>query len=531
MVRTLLAIAALVLAICAAGPAMAAAAPAEPAVMFHGNVVFIDAVLLPQLGIPDGHAIDQQEMLVAVRRLTAFYQKTGYTLVDIRYKKRLGVWHVFIDEGRLERIIIFGAGSMQTVILRQALNLPYKVFNEKQLEGIVAKVKVKYSIPRIDWKVVPIDEVEHERFQLPDWMMGQEEVPLGFAFDLKPRYNLYVQVRSTEWGTGFGWGVDYNSLGLIGSADYSGGSWILNGDRERITVAAGGAHRTRIDDSTSDYYTFSHGELDFDYYLPPLGGAWFRPHLKSDGNVSKWQRQDVPLEAYWLFREEVSLNAGFELIPGLMVSAGAGSQFNNIFDVEQVPARPVTVAEGPSQRWFAALSGEMIFDEPLRRRDLEHRVDLACRYYFGGSAGDQWTLSGNYQKVFLFGFAELKLQTAGVGLWGATVFHDEYSIGWGPIHTSFGDKRYVHQAAWQSVDYGLSLYQEVISLHGFADGTVYETIDHTANTQHFGAAFAAGPGLSLLLYDSFFFRLYYAYGRTTENDSGWELSMSLRKVY
>ncbi|MBI5527813.1 MAG: hypothetical protein HY897_15900 [Deltaproteobacteria bacterium] len=518
----------------AASVAGAAEKAREPAVLFHGNVVFLEPVLLGQMGI-DGAAVPSaREMAAGIERLYAFYRKSGYVLVDMHYRKRGPTWHVFIDEGKLDRIIIIGTGSIRTVLIRQSIHLPYKVFNKAQIEKDIEAIKKKHGIPRIDYKVVELEEVAHEGFQIPEWLTatGHDILPPALSFEPRARYDLRIHVRSSEWGTGFGWGLDYTSLGISAHADYSGESALFEKDRQRLLVAAGGDRRSRIDDG-NDYLTFAQGTVEVEYFLPPIAKTRIRPQLVSRSDIANWQRKDLPLELYWFFKEELSANAQFEPFTSFTLSLGAGSQFNNLFGLETVESRPMEapVAEGPFQRWFVAGTVEYQFDELMLRKDQRHSVFGKASHYFGGSRNTTGAFEIEYQKVFLFGYDDLTLKTAGLYMWGDPVFHEEYRLTWGPFSSSFDNMFYVRRAAYQAADYGMSLYHEVVTLHVFCDLAAFGRISRKDNSEELAGALSAGPGLSLLLYDTFMFRLHYAYGRATTGDSGWELGMSFRKVF
>ena len=511
------------------GTGVAQAAEPEPHVRLHGNQVFLDAVLFKQMGLdmdsaPSPHAID-----AAVRRLTAFYKNSGYTLAEVRYRKAGRTWYVFIDEGRLDRIIILGTGSLTMIKLRQAIHLPGKVFNKTQLENDLAEIKRVHDIPQLDYKVVARENAESDLFQLPDWGALNEFLPQGLQFEPWARYDLLIRVRSSEWGTGFGYGLSYDSAGLLLNGEYTGESLVLEKDRYRENMIVGGDRRSRIDNG-SNYFAFSKGALELDYYFPPIVGSWLRPHLLSEGAVTTGQRADLPLEQYWLFREELSLNLGAEFIRHLAVEAGGGIQFNTIFNIEQVPGRPYLVDTSPFHRWFVRGKLEYIFEEPLLRRDLRHAVWAESRYYFG-SIHEMGLVTLEYQKILLFGYDSLKLQTSGAYLWGAPAFLDELGITWGPFRSNFSSFFFLHKAAWQSIDYGLSLYHEIVAMHFYGAGAVLGRINRTENIETATGALSTGPGLSLLLYDSLLFSFYYAWGWATTGQQSSDISLSLRKVY
>ena len=68
-------------------------------------------------------------------------------------------------------------------------------------------------------------------------------------------------------------------------------------------------------------------------------------------------------------------------------------------------------------------------------------------------------------------------------------------------------------------------------MHFYGAGAVLGRLNRDQNIETATGALSTGPGLSLLLYDSFLFSFYYAWGWATTGQQSSDFSLSLRKIY
>ena len=79
-------------------------------IVFEGNNIYKDAVLLKQIETKDGDALNRRLLAEDVKKIKAFYKKKGYALVTVNYEIELNeelnssVVHIKIDEKKQHRI-------------------------------------------------------------------------------------------------------------------------------------------------------------------------------------------------------------------------------------------------------------------------------------------------------------------------------------------------------------------------------------------------------------------------------------------
>jgi hypothetical protein len=421
-----------------------------------GNMVLKEQEIRAFLGVKNPAKASDDDWKAATIRIRNLYRDQGYTLAKVTVKVVDGRWFILIDEGHIDRIIIVGASTLQTLQIRSNIYIPFNIFKRDSVEQQVAAVKKKFNLFEISYKVDKYSDHDAKTvFQLPS---GVGSILSNAPPELESlpieKYDLIIQVRSSEWSTGLGFGVNYNAQGIVGNVEYSGESLIFKNDRHRENAAVGFNIKSSLipGNPTRPYLTI--GEIDLYYYTPPLIGKWFRPHLDSVATITEQQRPDIPLDSYRFFREELSANAGFEVKPGIMLSSGAGLQFNNCFDVHYIPGFDVDIDQSPYHRYFFSFSADLIFPETSLRNDQRHRLRMSLKVYMRGTSFSYLQASADYQKVFHFGYDTLTLNFAGLALWGYPFFSDEYSITYGPFNSDLGNL-YIEKALWQSVDYGL----------------------------------------------------------------------------
>ena len=76
---------------------------------------------------------------------------------------------VHVDEGRLEKIIFLGVGTLKTLRLKLDLNLPHHVFNRPNLIRQLKYLGNRHGVSKITFKLVPVRYIEHEGPQVGDF--------------------------------------------------------------------------------------------------------------------------------------------------------------------------------------------------------------------------------------------------------------------------------------------------------------------------------------------------------------------------
>src|SRR5207245_10271499 len=124
-----------------------------------------------------------------------FLRRAGYDLATVRAEVHGEHIAVDIDEGRLDKIIVFGEGIMETFRFKLELSMPAGVFNRPILERQLRVLADRYRLRRYSYQLVPAEVQEN-----PGPRTAQIELP-GIRPGL--RYELHILIASSPWSRGF----------------------------------------------------------------------------------------------------------------------------------------------------------------------------------------------------------------------------------------------------------------------------------------------------------------------------------------
>src|SRR5438445_599592 len=183
--------AALLLLFCA-GPA-AAGGTAPALVALRGNVLFDELVYRSTLDLPGSARATPTEALAVSAKLLGFVRRAGYDLATVRAKVEGEHIAVDIDEGRLDKIIVFGEGIMETFRFKLELSMPAGVFNRPALERQLRVLADRYRLRHYSYQLVPAAVQENQR------QIDEVELP-GIRPGL--RYELHILIATSPWASG-----------------------------------------------------------------------------------------------------------------------------------------------------------------------------------------------------------------------------------------------------------------------------------------------------------------------------------------
>jgi|GEM_PF-3162050 len=494
---------------------------------FKGNLVFIDAVLLREMGLLETPHPSREQVQTGLHRLYRFYRESGYSLVRIKPQKRNGHWTIYIDEGLLDSIIVVGANWLNTYLVRRDL-LPYDVFNSYRVKQWLGNIARTYKLKKVEYNVVTLHDDDAGAFE--DNVGYLEHFADSFVdIKLKPRYRLEVIIHknSTDFSYGYGltWGSTY---GLGAEGDVNFGSLVFPKDRLSIYAKVSGTRRDSLQPNGGTDTVITRAMLGIKSDTPPLGVDWLRIKLHSFAVLYNQQRPDIPLQQLMYLHSEHSLRLSFQITKWLEFSAFGGYDVRKIFDVEPVTSDPVTVDSRISHSGFTGGNLRFELAKPVLRRDLNDYLSLEGRAYFRRDTNNYYQLSLGYQQVFFFGASEAILRARGRFRFGDSLVTDQFPVAGDLMRASWG--RYTLKAGHASAEARFSIYRQMVKFGLFNDMTLYGRLDRSgAETLVF--ADAAGPGLFFMFFDVFLLKMYYAVGIDTNADFAHTFSFSLSKVF
>src|SRR5438477_10534146 len=157
-----------------------------PLVEFHGNVLFDEFLYRSVLDLPENARATPAEARAVSAKLLGFLQRAGYDLAVVRAKVQGEQIMVEIDEGRLDKIIVFGEGLMETFRFKLDLSMPEGVFNRPQLERQLRALAERYQLNHYSYEPVPTQVLVTRGRQMEeqDPATGAGEVGPGRPDDL-----------------------------------------------------------------------------------------------------------------------------------------------------------------------------------------------------------------------------------------------------------------------------------------------------------------------------------------------------------
>ncbi len=369
---------ALLLFFCAGSAA--AGVTERPLVELHGNVLFDELVYRSVLDLPEGARATPTEALAVAAKLRGFLRRAGYDLATVRAKVEGEHIAVDIDEGKLDKIIVFGEGIMETFRFKLELSMPAGVFNRPTLERQLRLLAERYRLRHYSYELVPAEVQENHGPQI-----DEPELP-GIRPGL--RYELHILIATSPWSRGFSPEVSIGSPeGLGGGGQYREQDFYVPDDRWEVRARVAGALRQHLDsDSSRPVLTrvFAQGR----WLSPPVWTESLRPALTVRGDLLSLQRSDLHLDSF----HQATFSASFDASvfrPRAMVAVGLGIERRFLLSlVKAIGANPL-IDETPraQTRPYAEAIAEVVFNPGELRTDRKHLLDFEARAYTGGCAG------------------------------------------------------------------------------------------------------------------------------------------------
>lgn len=498
-------------------------------VRVFGNKIFSVEKLLEIGKLSNKTTISSKDMYEALNRIEKFYLSKGYELVEITYLFLMGEWYVFINEGRIGKIIIKGENTINTLVLKNVFVLRENIFNSIELKALIESVKKNYGFQRIQYRLLPVDKDKKTRFDFAERITGFVRSE-SEQFYIEPSYDLLIIVKKKEWGDGIGGFIDYNSFGLVGGISYTDSSLITSGDRFKGVLKGGINYRTNLDDKKSNL-VFTLGALDINYFPSFMKLRYFKPNIELIISDTSYMRGDIPLNEYRIFSGDISVFAGFELKKQLILSYGFGEEYLFTHDFDYVESDKAKIDEIRLFRSYMSLTLNYLIDEPSLRTDLQNRLKTRVRYYIPADNQSHWLFSIDYNKNLIFGYDYLKFVTGLKLLTGDIPFFDEFSIAYSSFKASFSDSYYARDSFYLSFEYDLSIYKDILHLATFLDFTTIYYKSYKNERMYYLGAIDGGAGLRILILDMFLIKLDYVEALAFNNHRDRLFLFSAGKVF
>jgi hypothetical protein len=239
------------------------------------------------------------------------------------------------------------------------------------------------------------------------------------------------------------------------------------------------------------------------------------------------------VEIFYAARVDATLNLGYEIVRGLMLSVGGGVEEKFVFGTERVGTAPPPLDEGDRLQPFLVGQADLIFNPREPRRDRRHHLLVEGRYYWVQEREDFGKASFQYQLVQGLGWHDLVVRSRGAWLFwrGAVPFDEEEPVGGRYVRGVFGGRDFVREVGNLTLEFRLSLVRDLFKLSVFNDLALYGAVDRAAGDERFMLADSFGLGFHALILDTLQLDLYYGFGLDLDREFDHGLSASLTKVF
>ncbi|HPJ37597.1 MAG TPA: hypothetical protein PLT75_04085, partial [Spirochaetota bacterium] len=177
-------------------PATIIANQTSKSVTLYGTKIFKPEYLVIRLGL-DTLSKKQPQYEKAAEKIKNFYSLKGYTLVKpflvIENRNEL---KIFIDEGRIDRIVFYNLNSIDTLRLRYKFTLKHNIYNRIHIKEQLTSLKNRYDFKSITAKLQKVKDFDksfiqlNRDFSIP--FVGDARIP--FLEKYQPQYNLQIHI-------------------------------------------------------------------------------------------------------------------------------------------------------------------------------------------------------------------------------------------------------------------------------------------------------------------------------------------------
>lgn len=507
-----------------------AAATGQPLLVFHGNLVLTDDVYRTVLDLPAKTAATPANARSVSARLRTFLRRSGYELATVHARIVGEQISVEIDEGRLDKIVIVGGGTFETLRAKLELSLPGNVFNRPLLERELRRVAERFHFDDFAYELVPVRAVAATPGPQLEELGAFQESPF---FQPESAQELHVFMAAGPWGRGISPQLEIDSLqgGGLG-VQYHNGSLLLRDDRWLLEGLIAGAQRERLD-IPSSYLVLSRLTGGAHYFGPPLGER-VRPELSLRADLLDRQRSDLTLESFRYFRLDSSLEAQIAAARGLTFSVGIGFERRLLFDLES--ARPLIplIANSPraQSRGHGDLSMQLVLNPEELRRDRRNSLSLALRGYGRASPErpNTWAVRGRYQRVYLLGWNELWVEGLAAVLTGDVLFPDEEPVGADALRGPFSSDA-VRKLGAIDLEFRYSLWRDIFKIGLFYNTAIFGEINRVDDTESPRVADSFGLGVHALIIDQFQLDAWFGIGFASDRRFSHGAALAIRQAF
>ncbi|PKL19047.1 MAG: hypothetical protein CVV49_02890 [Spirochaetae bacterium HGW-Spirochaetae-5] len=485
-----------------------------------------------------------------ISSIEKFYRQNNYKLVkvyavDVRTSNE---YAVFVDEGRLGRIIVHGLNKYYTLKFKQQIDIPERIYNTEIVNQNLIKLKSIFPKSVIKAELKKPDDYEGNLIQLDRELKRLE---LGEIFDttffdtFNPVHDLHFTVghyvRDDIFSSkrdGFGFEINYKfpSL-LIPEIDYYKENFFFKKDYLETALSAG------FDFGLSGLYKFPpentfqvpperrFAELNGEYKVSPMQNNLIGPLIRGLIYHSTTSRTDLGITEYKYFRTRGTLAPEFTLSKNVKIYTGLGMEQILIYDsqIDYSAEQHLIDTDNYYQNPFA--EARVKFDPiPLR---LGNRIDkfiiLTYTDYLSGNSSKELDIRGTFDSE-LDDHSILSLKARGMMFFNNTPFYKSENVSDSFFKGFGGESYYTNKSISFSGEYRFSIYLDYVYVGAFLDLVLFEPEGFLLSGTKQGTNI--GPTARFLVYDQFELIMHLGFDRLLpDNKTGITFKMKFTKKW
>ncbi len=518
-----------------------------------GLRIFSESELFSRLQLKrfeDGK-IPLAEVVISIEK---FYKKKNYSLVkvystDVRAK---GEYTLFVDEGRLGRIIVHKLNNYYSLKFKQQISIPERIYNTEVIAQTLKNLKEKFPSSDIKIEIQQPPDYQGNLIQLD---RDLQRLKLGEIIDITffdryvPIYDLHFYVTPRAGNSngiglfepkseGVGYDIDYKFSSLfIPKIYYKNDNVLAEKDYFESTLSTGvdpgfgGFFKLPPTNSLLFPPKIRYTELTGEYKISPMKNEFIGPLLRGRIYHSDSARTDLGITSYRYLNTKGTLAPEFTLLNHLNIYAGFGVEQVLIYrsKIDESADRHLDNSDGTYRSTFG--EARLKFDPiPIR---IGNRIDkfilLTYTDYISGNSSNKLEIQGVYDTEF-DNLSILSFKSKTVLMFRDPPFYLSEGVNNQYFKGFSGKSYYTNKKISASVEYRVSIYLDYIYAGAFFDAVLFQPEGYILSGTKSGINF--GPTGRVLIYDQFEFIIHFGFDRLfPDNKAGTNLQMKLTKKW
>jgi len=471
------------------------------------------------------------------QKITKFYNDIGYTLATVQLEKETPASIIlYVDEGRLNRIIFKRLNTLDTLRIQYDFNLPHRIYHKPTVEMQLTHLKKKYAIKDIVVTIQPSRDYSNSLFQIDRLRepFNTNKLPIIPVIPITPdpRYDLILTVipYTAEEIGGIRWGFDTSlRRGLIPYIQYTHNDVFQKHDAFKVGFRTGFMYGINGNFSSPPSNTFN--EIKSMYNFKPYFRDLFIPQISSKIYHSKTGRKDLGLDQYNYIMMSGLIEPGFIPIERLKVYPGYGVEKVFIFKVKEDPDSDEVQPDinKKTQVWqFIGIEANLDLIPFSLKQTTKRKLRLTLRRYSSDTHFYMVTIDALFQ--FEFANYDLFLLQMDYRYTNNNVpFYYEEPVSSKTFKGFMTKDYYSTHIARTSGEYQVSVYRDFVYMGVYNDITLFKG-KHILSGNQFGIAY--GLSFHYIFFEQFEFALWWGKDYLFSNqESQFNFKFSLSKKW